>query len=117
MPPPDTSETTPLLIACLCAQWCGTCKDYQPLFDSLQSEFPQAQFRWIDIEDESALVDPVEVEDFPTLLIATGKEGRFFGPVLPHRETLGRLIRAHATEAGPSRLPPEAQALVGRLTA
>lgn len=108
-------DTEPLLIACLCAQWCGTCKDYQPLFDSLKADFPQAVFRWIDIEDESALVDPVEVEDFPTLLIAKGNEARFFGTVTPHLETLKRLIRAHAEETGPSRLPAMVQALVGRL--
>ena len=55
-PSPRTEQ--PLLVACLCAQWCGTCKDYAPLFEGLMADFPGATFRWIDIEDESDLVDP-----------------------------------------------------------
>jgi thiol-disulfide isomerase/thioredoxin len=106
----------PLLVACLCAQWCGTCKDYEALFRGLQAEFPGATFRWIDIEDESELVDPIEVENFPTLLIATGGQARFFGTITPHIETLKRLIRSHTVDTGASRLPHEVQALTCRVT-
>ena len=84
-----------LLVACLCAQWCGTCRDYQPMFEQLQTEFANAKFVWIDIEDEADLVDPVEVDNFPTLLIAKADEVRFFGMLTPHAETLRRLIQTH----------------------
>ena len=104
-----------LLVACLCAQWCGTCKDYAPLFEGLRAEFPEAVFRWIDIEDESDLVDPIEVEDFPTLLIASGGQARFFGPLMPHVETLRRLIQSQQGQSGTSRLPAEVQALADRV--
>jgi thiol-disulfide isomerase/thioredoxin len=104
-----------LLVACLCAEWCGTCKDYTALFHSLRAEFPGAIFRWIDIEDESELVDPIEVENFPTLLIATGGQARFFGTITPHIETLKRLIQSHAENTGASRLPPAVQELTTRL--
>jgi thiol-disulfide isomerase/thioredoxin len=110
-----TPSSEPLLVACLCAQWCGTCKDYAPLFLGLQAEFPGASFRWIDIEDESELVDPVEVEDFPTVLIATGGQARFFGTITPHLETLKRLIRSHEENTGASRLPAAVQALAQRV--
>ena len=60
--------------------------------------FPDARFLWIDIEDDAALVDGVDVETFPTLLIAAGGEPRFFGPLAPHAETLVALVRAHAGE-------------------
>ena len=106
----------PLLVACLCAQWCGTCKEYEALFHGLQTEFPGATFRWIDVEDESELVDPIEVENFPTLLIATGGQARFFGTITPHIETLKRLIQSHATNVGSSRLAADAQALAQRVT-
>ena len=105
----------PLLVACLCAQWCGTCKDYAPQFHALQEEFPGAVFRWIDIEDESELVDPIEVENFPTLLIATGGQARFFGTLTPHIETLKRLIRSHQAASGPGKLPASVQALARRV--
>jgi thiol-disulfide isomerase/thioredoxin len=107
----------PLLVACLCAQWCGTCKDYAALFQGLQAEFPGATFRWIDIEDESELVDPIEVENFPTLLIATGGQARFFGTITPHIETLRRLIQSHAGNTGAGRLAAEVQTLTNRVAA
>jgi thioredoxin 1 len=47
------------------------------------------------VEDQSALVDPVEVEDFPTILIAAREHPLFFGTVLPHIQTMQRLIEAH----------------------
>jgi thiol-disulfide isomerase/thioredoxin len=115
MSKPNTPHAEPLLVACLCAQWCGTCKDYAPLFEGLQAEFPEAIFRWIDVEDESDLVDPIEVEDFPTLLIASGGQARFFGPVMPHIETLRRLIQSQRGQSGASRLGAEAQALASRV--
>ena len=110
-----TPLSKPLLVACLCAQWCGTCKDYAPLFEGLQADFPGAVFRWIDIEDESELVDPIEVENFPTLLIASGGQARFFCTLTPHIETLKRMIQSHQGNTGPSRLPTQVQALAQRV--
>ena len=103
-------EPLPLLVACLCAQWCGTCRDYLPLFTQLQAEFPQVRFTWVDVEDESELVDPVEVENFPTLLMARGRSPLFFGPVMPHLETLKRLIQNHVQ--GEARLAPQSDDVV-----
>lgn len=104
-----------LLVACLCAAWCGSCRDYRALFDGVAAGFPGATFRWVDIEDEADRVDPVEVENFPTLLIATDGVARFFGPLTPHRETLVRLVRAHAEVPGPAVPAADVQALVARL--
>lgn len=111
----NASPAPTLLVACLCAQWCGTCGEYRPLFDSLQKDFPLAEFRWVDIEDEADLVDPIEVENFPTLLIAHGGQARFFGTVTPHLETLRRLLQAQQDGASAARPDPQAQALVQRL--
>ena len=60
----------------------------------MQSEFAgRARLMWVDIEDEAELVGSLEVENFPTLLMAQGDEIRFFGPVLPHRQTLEQMIQ------------------------
>nr|WP_315465868.1 thioredoxin family protein [uncultured Rhodoferax sp.] len=109
------SSTASLLVACLCAQWCGTCKDYQPLFTALQAEFPSARMQWVDVEDEADLVDPIEVENFPTLLIAQGDRATFFGTVMPHLETLRRLIQSSAADGAPPVRDAEVHALVQRL--
>ena len=116
MPSPSTDAPS-LLIACLCAQWCGTCRDYQPLFEHLQAEFSASRFVWVDVEDEADLVDSIDVEDFPTLLIASAGQARFFGTLTPHLETLRRLVQAELD--GPSPPHPDAtvQALTHRLLA
>jgi thioredoxin 1 len=103
-----------LLVACLCAQWCGSCRDYRSTFDQVAQAFPAMRFIWVDIEDESELVDPIEVENFPTLLIAADDGARFFGPLTPHKETLMRLLQAAATTA-PVLPDQEVQALARRL--
>jgi thiol-disulfide isomerase/thioredoxin len=116
MPSPSTDAPN-LLIACLCAQWCGTCRDYQLLFEQLQAEFGAARFVWVDVEDEADLVDPIDVEDFPTLLIANGGQARFFGTLTPHLETLRRLVQAQLDSPSPAHADPIVQALAQRLLA
>lgn len=110
--------STPMLVTCLCAQWCGSCRDYRATFDAAAILFPEHRFVWIDIEDQADLVDPVDVDNFPTLLIAAGTEPLFFGPLTPQPETLARLVRACASGAGGPRPSDAAVAtLVARLQA
>jgi len=82
-----------LLVACLCAEWCGSCRDYRATFAALEARFAaDADFAWIDIEDESdALGDP-DIENFPTLLLADAGGLRFLGAVTPHAATAERLV-------------------------
>ncbi|MFG5410330.1 energy transducer TonB [Piscinibacter sakaiensis] len=84
-----------MLVACLCARWCRLCGEYAAVFaDAAAREADAARFVWIDIEDDEAVLGPVEVDDFPTLLIARGAEARFFGPLTPQPGTLARLLRS-----------------------
>jgi|SRR5450830_1638496 len=107
-----------LLVVCLCAEWCGVCREYQQRFEQVKAKFPHAKFLWIDVEDEADLLHPLDVEDFPTLLIAVGAEPRFLGPLTPQAETLERLIRAQVGDAGaPALRDPERVALVARIRA
>src|SRR5687768_13494862 len=43
-------------VACLCAQWCDSCVAYREGFEALAREFPQAEFVWLDIEDDAEAV-------------------------------------------------------------
>lgn len=104
-----SNSTAPLLVACLCAQWCRTCDAYREVLDALAAQFgSQVRAVWVDIEDQEALLGDLEVEDFPTLLIARSGEDApcFFGPVLPHAATAARLVQ----EALAGGLPPVAGA-------
>ncbi|HUP06161.1 MAG TPA: thioredoxin family protein [Caldimonas sp.] len=84
------------LVACLCAAWCRTCDEYRPTFEAVSRANPDMRFAWIDIEDDSDALGPLalEVEDFPSVLVARGGEVRFYGALLPHAETLARTIAA-----------------------
>lgn len=107
-----------VLVVCLCAEWCGVCRDYAQRFEQVQAKFPQARFLWIDVEDEADLLHPLDVEDFPTLLLAVGTEPRFFGPLTPQPETLERLIRAQIENPTAPALANQAVAdLVARIRA
>lgn len=99
----DSTQPMPtLLVACLCADWCGACREYKPRFEQLQAAFPGVLFVWVDVEDASDLVDPIEVENFPTLLMATRERVQFFGTVMPHLETLQRLIETQLAPGAPA---------------
>lgn len=82
-----------ILVACLCAQWCGVCRSYAGAFAQVATRFAQVRFCWIDIEEQAELVDPVDVDNFPTLLIARGAEPVFFGTMPPHAGALERLVQ------------------------
>ncbi len=112
----------PVLVVCLCAEWCGVCRDYRSRFQQVQARvqalFPQAQFLWIDVEDEADLLHPLDVEDFPTLLLAVADVPRFFGSITPQAETLERLIRMQIQDpAAPAVADPELVSLVCRIRA
>ena len=82
-----------ILVACLCAQWCGVCRDYAQAFAQLGERMAAARFVWVDVEDDADVVDPIEVDNFPTLLIAVGSEPRFFGVLTPQPQLLERMVQ------------------------
>lgn len=117
-----TVSRVPLLVACLCADWCNVCAEYRSRFEQVQAtvaaDYPGAQFVWLDIEDEADLLHPLDVDDFPTLLIAVGDAPRFFGPLTPQAQTLERLVRNAAQDTTATPLAdPEVRAAVARIRA
>lgn len=79
-------------VVCLCAEWCGTCREYRQVFATVSNEFPEMFFRWLDIEDESEMVGDLDVEDFPTLFISRKGHVLYFGTVLPQPNHLRHLL-------------------------
>ncbi len=111
-----TTPTT-LQVVCLCADWCGTCREYGQAYAELQQSHPQASFHWVDVEDEADLLGDLDVENFPTLLIGVAGQPVFFGVLLPHIQTLERLVQ-QAPDLRPlpeSRDTPTLRALLATL--
>lgn len=91
-----------LLVVCLCAEWCDVCEEYRSSFAQVQAnilvDYPHTRFAWLDIEDQADVLEPLDVENFPTILMAIGNTPRFFGVITPQPQTLERLVRAYVPE-------------------
>ena len=90
---PASAEET-VWVVCLCAEWCGACREYRPLFAQVERAHPGLRFAWVDIEDHADLADDFDVETFPTILVVGADGTRFVGPLLPYAETLSRMLSA-----------------------
>ena len=98
-------DAAPVHVACLCAAWCRLCDDYRAVLESLADELDRAgvavRWHWVDIEDEAELIGDLDVETFPTIVVADDTQVRFAGAVTPQREILLRLLRATVLDATP----------------
>lgn len=96
-------HTATIHVACLCAAWCRLCDDYRAVLESLGDELDRAgvpvHWHWVDIEDEADLIGDLDVETFPTVVVADDAQVRFAGAVEPQREILQRLLRATVVDA------------------
>ena len=88
----DNPAVQEFLVICLCAEWCGTCRDYRAGFEDLASRFPEVRFLWLDIEEQADDLGDLDIENFPTLFIQRQELILFFGTMLPHLSHLQRLI-------------------------
>jgi len=99
---PNESLTIPaqeFIAVCFCAEWCGACREYQPAFEALQSEFPDIAFVWVDVEDNASWAGDFEVENFPTILIQRDESVLFYGVMLPHQSHLRRMLEVFQAQS------------------
>jgi hypothetical protein len=118
------SRTAPTLhVACLCAAWCRLRDSYASVLKSVTGalvlEGLPLQVHWIDIEDDADLMGDLDVETFPTIVVAAGPQVLFAGAVTPQPETLRRLVQATLSglqeDAPRPSTSPEVQAFAARL--
>ena len=81
-----------LLVACLCATWCKTCTEFRGTFDKLAAANVSARFVWLDVEDDSALVGDIDIENFPTLAVFRGDKPLFYGVTMPQEGVVARTL-------------------------
>lgn len=104
------------LVVCLCAAWCGTCKQYRQPFEVLAAQFPHMRFVWLDVEDREDVAGDLDIETFPSVLVAQGEQAKFLGPVLPQGGVLARMLQSLPADAAarPAQVQ-EAQELLRRV--
>jgi thiol-disulfide isomerase/thioredoxin len=111
----DRTEPT-FWVACLCAEWCGVCRQWRPAFEEQARAHPALHFAWVDVEDEAEAMGEIDIETFPSLLVARGDEPLFLGPIPPSGAGLARLVATLQAQPGPGRgLGAEAAPLLRRL--
>ena len=116
MKPTDAAaHADPWWVICLCAEWCGVCREWRRVFEQLASAHPGLHFAWVDVEDEADAMGDVDIETFPTLLVAQGDSARFFGPVQPAASQVTRMLASLRAGPAPAQAPAEAVALLRRL--
>lgn len=92
-----TSAPSTGVVVCLCAEWCGVCREFRAVFDAAAQAHPDFRFRWLDVEDEAELLGDLDIETFPTLVILDADALQFAGPVVPQAAHLERLLRSVTT--------------------
>ena len=106
----------PLVAIALCAAWCHTCREFRETFERIAIARSDAQFIWLDIEDDHEICGDIDVENFPTLAVFRGDVPVHFGVSTPQEATLARLIDELASRTESARdVPEEVRALPGAL--
>lgn len=122
--PQGAVDPSMVWVVCLCAEWCGTCREYRAVFAAQAQAHPALRFVWVDVEDQPELAGDLDVDTFPTVLVgrlaASGIRLDFAGPLLPQPAILERLLGqvCAASEDAPPMLgaaDPEAQAVLARV--
>jgi thioredoxin 1 len=103
-------------VICLCAEWCNVCREWRTSFEQAAADHPHLRFAWVDVEDEADAMDDIDIETFPTLLVAAAGRPLFFGPVLPSAPQFQRLLASLLQDGAASTgVTPEILSLLGRL--
>ena len=98
----------PLVVVALCANWCGTCRDFQAVLTRIALAHPEIVFAWADIEDDAELVGDIDVDDFPTLAVFKAGQPLHFGASLPIEAVVTRLLARLAQPSPPPTATPSA---------
>ncbi|MBW4049447.1 MAG: thioredoxin [Proteobacteria bacterium] len=81
-----------LIVACLCAQWCSVCRQWKASFESLATQFHEACWVWVDVEDKADVLGDFEPDDFPVLAVQRGAHLLFCATLPQQTRIWQRLI-------------------------
>jgi thioredoxin 1 len=62
-------EANDLVLLDFWAEWCGPCRTFGPIFETVSDDFPNAVFGKIDTEDQQSLAASFAIQSIPTLMI------------------------------------------------
>lgn len=75
------------------APWCGPCKVFAPVFDSLESEFPNVNFAKCDVDAYPNIATNFKIKVVPSVLVL--KEGNILAEYygIQSKDTLRKCLK------------------------
>ncbi len=94
----QVSSQEDLWVICLCAQWCGICRQMQASLLQEQRFLPMVRWLWVDIEEHANLLGDLEVETFPTYLIGRRGEVLLYAPGPTQPAAIASYVMPYASD-------------------
>lgn len=88
----QTIESNELVILDFWAAWCGPCKRFAPVFETVALKYPDVVFGKIDTDAQQELASKFEIQSIPTLAVVKQGEIIFFQPGALPEEVLEQVV-------------------------
>ena len=92
----DTVSGNPIVLVDFWASWCGPCRGFAPVYESVSEDNPDIVFAKVDTEAEQGLASYFQITSIPTLMairdgvVLYSQAGAIAGPAL---ENLVQAVR------------------------
>ncbi len=65
----DTVDNNDIVVVDFWAEWCGPCKSFAPVFETVAENHPDMVFGKIDTEAQTELAQAFQIRSIPTLML------------------------------------------------
>ncbi|XGC80993.1 thioredoxin [Bdellovibrio bacteriovorus] len=89
----DTIENNELIIFDFWAEWCGPCKRFAPIFESVAKKYPEVVFGKINTDLEQEISATFDIKSIPTLAVIKDRDIIFMQPGAVNEEVFEQIVK------------------------